>query len=96
MVDTKKAYLEKLRAKVDEWNAEINKLKAKAEQAKADTRIEIEKQVGDLEVQRREVEDKMQQLHQAGESAWENLKGGVQRAWENLDQAVKSASAKFK
>ncbi len=96
MVDTKEAYLEKLQAKLKEWNAEIDKLKAKAAQSKADLKLEIDKRVGDLEAHRQEVENKIQQLRQAGESVWTDLKGGVQRAWEHLDEAVKSAAAKFK
>jgi len=96
MVDTKEAYLEKLKAKLDEWNAQIDKLKAKAAQSKADAKIEIEKRVGDLETHRREVENKIQHLVQASGPAWEDLKGGVQRAWNKLDEAVKSATEKFK
>lgn len=96
MFDTKEAYLEKLKAKLDEWNAQIDKLKAKAAQSKADVKIEIEKRIGDLETHRREVENKIQHLVQASGSAWEDLKGGVQRAWEKLDEAVRSATEKFK
>ena len=96
MVDTKEAYLEKLKAKLDEWNAEIDKLKAKAAQSKADAKIEIEKRVGDLETQRQAVENKIQQLVQASGPAWEDLKGGVQSAWNKLDEAVRSATEKFK
>ena len=96
MVDTKEAYLEKLKAKLDEWNAQIDKLKAKAAQSKADAKIEIEKHVGDLETRRREVENKIQHLVQASGPAWEDLKGGVQSAWNKLDEAVRSATEKFK
>jgi len=96
MVESKEAYLEKLKAKMNEWNAEIDKLKAKAAQSKADLKIEIEKRVGDLEPHRREVENKIQQLVQASGPAWEDLKEGVQRAWNKLDEAVKSATEKFK
>jgi chromosome segregation ATPase len=96
MVVTKEAYLEKMKAKLDEWNAEIDKLKAKAAQSKADLKLEIDKRVEDLEAHRQEITNKMQQMRQASESAWVDLKGGVQRAWEHLDEAVKSASAKFK
>ena len=96
MVDTKEAYLEKLKAKLDEWNAQIDKLKAKAAQSKADAKIEIEKRVGDLETQRQAVENKIQQLVQASRPAWEDLKGGVQSAWNKLDEAVRSATEKFK
>jgi chromosome segregation ATPase len=96
MVDTKEAYLEKLKAKMAEWNAQIDMLKAKAAQSKADAKIEIEKRVGDLETHRQEVEHKIQQLVQASGPAWEDLKVGVKSAWNKLDEAVRSATEKFK
>jgi len=96
MVDTKEAYLEKLQAKMGEWNAEIDKLKAKASQSKADLKLEIDQRVKDLEAKRQEAETKAQQLRQAGAGAWEDLKGGVQQAWDILGEAVKSAATKFK
>jgi hypothetical protein len=42
------AYVRKLKAKLDEWNAEIDKLQAKAELAEAEAKIEYEKQLADL------------------------------------------------
>jgi len=41
----KDAYVQKLQAKSDEWHAEIDKLKAKADSAKADAKIEYYKQI---------------------------------------------------
>ena len=36
----KEAYIQKLHAKIDEWNADIDTLKAKADQVEADAKIE--------------------------------------------------------
>jgi hypothetical protein len=49
MIDTKEAYVEKLQAKLKEWQADIDKLKAKAAQSKADMKIQINEQIGNLE-----------------------------------------------
>jgi predicted nuclease with TOPRIM domain len=95
MVDTKEAYLEKLQGKLDEWRAEIDRLKAKAAQSKADLKLQIDNRIKDLEAQSQEAQDKFQQLRQASGDAWEDLKGGVTRAWADLGEAVKSAIAKF-
>ncbi len=92
----KDAYVKKMHAKLDEWNAEIDKLKAKADQAEAESRIEYQKQIEDLQDKRREAERKMSQVKKAGEGAWEDLKSGVQDAWDAMDEAVKSARSKFK
>ena len=43
MTEKRDAYVQKLKAKMDEWNAEIDKLAAKADQADAETKIKYHK-----------------------------------------------------
>lgn len=96
MSEKRDAYVQKLKAKMNEWNAEIDKIEAKADQADAESKIEYEKQVEDLRAKRKEVEDKMAELQQAGEGAWEDLKKGIESAWDSLGNALKSATSRFK
>lgn len=96
MTEKKDAYVQKLKAKMDEWNAEIDKLEAKVDQADAEAKIEYEKQLEDLRAKRKDAEDKMAELQQAGEGAWEDLKAGIESAWDSLGSALKSASSRFK
>lgn len=44
----KDAYVEKMKAKLDEWNAEIDKLQAKAKQAEADAEIQYNDEISAL------------------------------------------------
>jgi uncharacterized coiled-coil DUF342 family protein len=92
----KDEYVQKLHAKLDEWSAEIDKLKAKADKAGAESRIEYQNQIKNLQQKRREAEKKADELRSAGEGAWEDLKVGVQLAWDSMEEAVKSARSKFK
>ncbi|MDZ7700370.1 MAG: hypothetical protein U5R49_26725 [Deltaproteobacteria bacterium] len=96
MSETRDAYVQKLKAKMDEWNAEIDKLEAKADQADAESKIEYEKQLEDLRAKRKDVEDKMAELQQAGDGAWEDLKAGIESSWDSLGNALKSAASRFK
>ncbi len=96
MTEKRDAYVQKLKAKMDEWNAEIDKIEAKADQAEAESKIEYEKQLKDLRAKRKDVEDKMAKLQQAGDGAWEDLKIGIESAWDSLGNAVKSAASRFK
>jgi uncharacterized coiled-coil DUF342 family protein len=92
----KDAYVQKLHAKLDEWNAEIDKLKAKADNAEAEFRIEYEKEIENLRKRRKEAEIKLTEVRQAGEGAWEDLKSGVQNAWDSMEKALKSAQSRLK
>ncbi|MDZ7700384.1 MAG: coiled coil domain-containing protein [Deltaproteobacteria bacterium] len=96
MTEKRDAYVQKLKAKMDEWNAEIDKIEAKADQADAESKIEYEKQLEDLRAKRKDVEDKMAELQQAGDGAWEDLKAGMDNAWDSLGNALKSATSRFK
>jgi uncharacterized coiled-coil DUF342 family protein len=90
------AHIQKLHAKIDEWNADIDKLAAKTQQAEADVRIEYQEQIDALKRQRREVENELADLKQSGEGAWEDLSAGLDLAFESMNEAVESAMSRFK
>lgn len=90
------AYIAKLNATLDAWNAEIERLSARARQAEADTRIEYQKQIEKLKQKRTEIQQKVTEIGRSGEGAWEDLKSGLDLAWEAMNEALKSAAARFK
>ena len=91
----KDAYVQKLHARLDEWNAEIDRLKAKVDKAEAEARLEYQKEVEILQQRSQEVEKKLAEVRQAGEGAWEDLKSGIQSAWDSMEEALKSARSRF-
>jgi uncharacterized coiled-coil DUF342 family protein len=93
---SKEKYVQKMHAKIDEWNAEIDKLKAKADKVEAESRIEYQKQIEYLQHRRREAEEKLSEVREAGEGAWEDLKAGAQLAWDAMEEAVESARSRFR
>lgn len=89
------AYVEKMKAKLDEWNAEIDKLAAKADRVKAESKIEYQKQMEDIREKRNDLEDKIAVLQRAGESAWEDLKQGLENSWKILKGSLTRAKSEF-
>ena len=73
----KDVYVQKLHAKIDEWNAEMDKLKAKGDSVVAEKKAEYQKEVAALEAKRDNLKEKIEQLSGAGENAWKDLKAGV-------------------
>jgi uncharacterized coiled-coil DUF342 family protein len=94
-MNTRDAYVEKLKSQLDEWNADIDKLQAKADQAEAETRIEYQKKLEDLRAKRKDVEEKIVQLQNAGDSAWEDLKQGIENSWEILKVSFTRSKSEF-
>jgi len=89
-------YIKKLQARLDEWNAEIDKLQAKLKSAEADAQAEYREQIEKLEQERSRAQERLKELQQASEDTWQDLKAGAENAWDSMDQAIKSAMSRFK
>ncbi len=92
----KELYQQKLQAHLDEMSADINKLKAKADNAGADVQLEYYKQLEELKTMQASARNKLDELKNAGDDAWEDLKTGMDSAWGSISTALKSASSRFK
>jgi uncharacterized coiled-coil DUF342 family protein len=91
----KEAYEQKLEAQLKEWKTDIDKMKAKADKADAEAKLEYYKQIEDLRTKQEAVQKKLTELKTAGESAWEDLKSGIDLAWTSLGESIKSARSRF-
>ena len=96
MKEKRKAYEEKFDAQLKEWSAQIALLKAKADSAKADAKIEYYKAIETLQSKQNEAKTKLQELKTAGDGAWEDLKAGAEKAWAEVKAAYHDASSRFK
>ncbi len=85
----------KLQAKLDEWSAEISKLKAKAEGAGADAELKYNDQIDELKSRQAAASQKLDELRSSSDDAWQDLKAGVENAWSNLEKSVRSAQSRF-
>lgn len=92
----KEAYEKKIQAQLDEWGAEIDKLKARADAAEADAQLKYYKEIEELRTMQDDARGKLAELKEAGDDAWEDLKAGIDSAWVSLSSAVKSATSRFK
>ena len=91
----KQAYVEKIQASLNDWDAEIEKLKARADEAKADAKIKYYQQHEKLREEQREAQAKLDELRASGDDAWEDMKAGVESAWDSLEKAAKDATSRF-
>ena len=96
MTDKRKAYEEKLEAQLKEWSAEIALFRAKADKAKAETKIEYYKTIDALQRKHDSARTQLQELRVASDSAWEDLKTGAENAWTEVKTSFNKAVAKFK
>lgn len=89
------AYAEKLQAKLEQWNAEVDRMKAKAKEMSADARLEYEKRLGDLEQKQQDSRSRIEAVRAAAGEASEELKRGAQEAVDDLGASLERARNEF-
>lgn len=92
----KEAYHEQLDARLREWRAKLDQLKAKADGAEAGAKVEYYKQLESIKAKADVAQAKLKELQDSSGEAWESLKGGVERAWADFKMAIEEATGKFK
>lgn len=95
-MNDKELYQQKKQAQLDEWKAEVDKLRARASGASADAQLELNKQVEVLEGKIGEGKTKLAEIAHASEEAWESIKEGVESAWDSMKSAFRDAADKLK
>lgn len=95
-MNDKELYKQKFQAQLDEWKAEIDKLKAQALEAKIDAKLEMNKLVAELEAKAQVATDKLAELSNASEEAWESTKTGAEAAWDSVKSSFNEVVSKFK
>lgn len=96
MKGKREAHEEKLAAQLEEWNAQVALLKAKADKATAQAKIEYYETIEALQHKHDEARTKLQELKAASDEAWEDLKTGAEKAWTEVRTAFHGAASKFK
>lgn len=95
MKDKRKAYEKKLDAQLNELNAQIELLKAKADKAKVEAKIDYYKALEAIQHKQKEAKTKLQELKSAGDDAWDDIKTGAEKAWAEVKSAYHAASSRF-
>ncbi|MBV5340077.1 MAG: hypothetical protein J0665_11070 [Deltaproteobacteria bacterium] len=89
-------YISRMKAKLEQWNADIDTLSARAGEVSADLRSEYNEQIAAMKTKQSAARQKIDELQQAGGSAWEDLKAGLELAWTAIGESIDSAKSRFK
>jgi type IV secretory pathway VirB9-like protein len=95
-MENRKDYIDRMAARLKEWDAEVQKLEEKAETVKADVKASYNQQINELRLKKEEARIKLEKIQDAGEDAWEELKEGTEKSWKIFEESVKNAWGKFK
>ncbi|TVQ42069.1 MAG: hypothetical protein EA365_16100 [Gloeocapsa sp. DLM2.Bin57] len=95
-MEDKNTYQGEMETKLQQLGAQLDTLKAKSDQATADAKAEIDKHIQELTAKQEELKQRLAELKNSSDDAWESLKTGVQTAWDDLSKAFDEAVSKFK
>ena len=89
-------WVERAKAKLDEWNAELDELEAKAQAAKADQKTRYDSLISDLREYRDRARRRLEEIEESGDSAWAELKESAEKAWNTLSTGFRAAVEEFR
>lgn len=93
---TRDEYVRKLHSRLDQWNGEITALAERAERIEKSALAEFGVRMEDLRNRRDAAKAQLQQLEQASEGAWQDLRAGLDQAWDAVAQALEAARSRYK
>jgi hypothetical protein len=83
-------YLNWTKERLDEMDATLASLEAKASQLRADAKATAEQSIGDLKKRRNEFQIKAKAQAEASESAWHTAKTQLESQWSGFEAQVKT------
>jgi len=94
-MNDRELYQQKLEALLEEWQAELDKLKATAAETSADTQLEMNQQIEKFESKINAGKTKLAELSTASEEVWESIKAELEAAWDSSRLAFDNAAVEF-
>ncbi len=94
-MEDRKAYERKRKAQLEEWQAEVDRLKAKARKASADVQIRLKRRLEDLERKLDEGRGKLSSLGETGQEKWAAARDRIDTSLQALQVGVREARAEL-
>jgi gas vesicle protein len=96
MVEKKNDAIEHGKVLLDQTDAEVDVLQAKADEASGDAKVVYQKEIENLKQKREVAANKLDELDDASADSWDDAKDGFTEAYKALYDAYKDAVANFK
>jgi len=90
---TKQDFLQKLEDELNAWDVKLGELEVKARHTKVEIRAEFKVELEALAGTRALALEKLQELRQHGEWAWDDLKDGAENTWSELREAIERSAS---
>jgi hypothetical protein len=90
--EKKDQFISKVRGEMAEVDQQIHSLGERAQTATGDAKAKITEQVNQLEVKRKDLKLRLEELSHSSGKAWNQMKLGFENAWNELKVSIKKAT----
>jgi len=84
-----------LKHKLDQWNADLDRLEAKADQFGEERRRQLDATLDTLRQRRDAAHRKLEGMKQAGDDAFDDLRQGAIQALDTMQESLDQARQRF-
>jgi hypothetical protein len=90
--------LKEMQVQLDNWDIEIEKLKAQAQTETANPEIQLKyyKLIEILRLRQKDVREELAQLKHTEDDDWKDLKQGIGSSWKNIKTTLSDTGKAFK
>jgi uncharacterized coiled-coil DUF342 family protein len=85
--ETRKAYQDRLAARIKEWEAKVDQLAARAHRAEADLRVKLKDEESELRKRLDEARSRLDDLKSTSGESWKEIRAGAEKLWEEMREA---------
>jgi TolA-binding protein len=94
--EQKENYQQKIESQLDEWRADIDRLREIAKNATAETKLKYQENIDRLELKLDEGKSKLKDLKESGGEAWESIKDGADSIWDTMKATFADVKEKLR
>jgi len=87
-MSTQDKFIARMKSRLDEWNAELHELEARAESAEAYARDKYRHALEELREKRGAAEMKLEEIRRASEETWEDARDDAEKTWTAFKAAL--------
>ena len=80
-----------IKSRLDEWNAQIDKLESEMKEASEDAKATYEAKLSELRQLRDRGEARLREMQEENESSWEQRQAEARRAWQDIKDGFQRA-----
>lgn len=92
----KRAFIERMKDRLDDLDARIDGIEERVDQTKGDVQKEYRARLAEMREQRKKIRARMDEMVDAGEKRWSQLRGQVEETWKALENSFKYFKSHFR